>query len=673
MIFQSPLKNQIQSLTRSQESHLAARNIRTVENLLWNFPQRYESRVFYDNLKNLFQLLEDQGEATVSLSLLCEEKTSLYVKKFWGGFIPQFIFRDGINPHKVVVTGFNPKHRKFEVGIRYILIGKLKITGSMLDLYLDLKESQELTKEKQINVGKVIPVYRSIKTISGEMLRNFIHHCFHLLEQNDEKISYHPCVPKNIQLVDKLTNLKQIHFPKNEFELEKARKELALEELFIFQTKILQRKKERKIHRVSVYNKDEITQFVKKLLPYPLRDEQIRVFQEIKSDLQRSHTMSRILQGEVGCGKTVICLLTSVLVAENGRQCVIVAPTEILAKQHFEFFKKILDQTSLKVGFFSRFHDISQEIARGEFQIIIATHSALQKAVKYKDLGCVILDEQQRFGVKQREDLLKKGNHVDLLMVSATPIPHSLGLLLYGDLDISEIQSFDTREKKSKVIHHNHRIHAYKFLKQQVQKSEQGFVIFPLIEDAGDDSSISLLKEWKKLCDSPLLKNISVGMVHGKLSNMEKQNIMDEFAAGKIQVLCSTSILEVGIDHHNATVMIIEGAERFGLCQLHQMRGRVGRGEKPGYCYVVTSKSCTTESLHRLKQFCKTQDGFALANLDLSFRGYGDILGTQQSGIAKFQIAKCPGEDLDLALSIKKYLETGTTIPGKECDTFESL
>ena len=421
-------------------------------------------------------------------------------------------------------------------------------------------------------------------------------------------------------------------------------------------------------------------------LPYRLTGAQMNTWHEIERDLAGKALMSRLVQGDVGSGKTIIAFLAMILAGENGFQSALMVPTEVLARQHYESFQKLTEEHGLSIkavlltgsNTAKEKRERYEQIRQGEASVIIGTHALIQEAVEYKCLGLVITDEQHRFGVKQREALAAKGNPPNVLVMSATPIPRTLAIILYGDLDISVIDELPARRLpvKNCVVDSSYRPKAYSFIERQVKEGRQAYVICPMVEESEGLDAENVTDYTKKL-RSALPGEIRVEYLHGKMKAKEKNRIMEEFARGEIQVLVSTTVVEVGVNVPNATVMMVENAERFGLAQLHQLRGRVGRGEHQSYCIFIQGNKEETTS-KRLEILNKSNDGFYIAGEDLKLRGPGDLFGIRQSGSMEFRIgdiyndagilkeaSEAAGEilalDPDLSLTqhrnLKKYLE----------------
>lgn len=490
------------------------------------------------------------------------------------------------------------------------------------------------------------PVYGLTKGLSNKMITKLVHQILDTRPLHGEYLPEE--IRERYQLADANYAIRTIHFPKNMQELLTARKRLVFDEflLFVLAIQLLKEKTEEAPNTFSmkpVWTTEEIIEG----LPYDLTGAQKNVWHEIERDLSGHKLMSRLVQGDVGSGKTVIAFLAMVLSAENGFQSALIVPTEVLANQHYEGFLRLMEEQNiaschpvLLTGSTTarQKREIYQKIADGEVNVIIGTHALIQERVEYKNLGLVITDEQHRFGVRQREALTTRGNPPHVLVMSATPIPRTLAIILYGDLDISIIDELPAKRLpiKNCVVGTSYRPKAYSFIEKQVQMGRQAYVICPMVEESEGLEAENVTDYARKLQEI-LPGEIKVEILHGKMKPKEKNRIMEAFASGEIQVLVSTTVVEVGVNVPNATVMMVENAERFGLAQLHQLRGRVGRGEHQSYCIFIQGNNEENTS-KRLKILNESNDGFYIAGEDLKLRGPGDLFGIRQSGLMEFKI-----------------------------------
>lgn len=493
------------------------------------------------------------------------------------------------------------------------------------------------------------PVYGLTKGLSNKMITKLVHQILDTRPLHGEYLPEE--IRERYQLADANYAIRTIHFPKNMQELLTARKRLVFDEflLFVLAIQLLKEKTEEAPNTFSmkpVWTTEEIIEG----LPYDLTGAQKNVWHEIERDLSGHKLMSRLVQGDVGSGKTVIAFLAMVLSAENGFQSALMVPTEVLANQHYEGFLRLMEEQNiaschpvLLTGSTTarQKREIYQKIADGEVNVIIGTHALIQEKVEYKNLGLVITDEQHRFGVRQREALTTRGNPPHVLVMSATPIPRTLAIILYGDLDISIIDELPAKRLpiKNCVVGTSYRPKAYSFIEKQVQMGRQAYVICPMVEPSENDTlELQNVEDYGKMLRTKLPKDIRVEILHGKMKAADKKRIMEAFGRGDIDVLVSTTVIEVGINVPNATVMMVENAERFGLAQLHQLRGRIGRGKEQSYCIFINCSE-KKQSQDRLQILNRSNDGFRIAEEDLKLRGPGDLFGIRQSGAMEFKVA----------------------------------
>ena len=542
--------------------------------------------------------------------------------------------------------------QQFPKGAGIMVSGTVKINSydgmPTLDKPVYSIMEDEILGESNINLARIVPIYPLSENLNIKTLRRAIFNTIQLFKNDIETVLPRKVIEK-YNLMEKREAVEQMHFPKDNDSLHNARYSLVFEELFLIQLKLalLREENNKSISSIPLeIKKDGLVMRFINSLPFELTGAQKRAVNEILNDLNSTKPMQRLLQGDVGSGKTIIAFLAMILACENGYQATLMAPTEVLARQHYDGFLRLQEEQGLN------FHvvlltgsntarekrEIYQHIASGEAQIIIGTHALIQEKVEYHDLALVVTDEQHRFGVKQREALTTRGNPPNILVMSATPIPRTLAIILYGDLDISIIDELPAKRLpiKNCVVNTSYRPKAYAFIQRQVREGRQAYIICPMVEESEGLDAENVLDYTRKL-KGIFPSDINVSFLHGKMKPKEKNEIMEKFAANEIQVLVSTTVVEVGVNVPNATVMMVENAERFGLAQLHQLRGRVGRGEYQSYCIFIQGSDEETTS-KRLDILNKSNDGFYIAGEDLKLRGPGDLFGIRQSGDMEFRI-----------------------------------
>ncbi|MFC1651865.1 ATP-dependent DNA helicase RecG [Patescibacteria group bacterium] len=619
--------------------------VSTVRDLLYYYPKKHEDLT---KVKNIADLKESDKEQTVRVKLLEIENVRTRRKRM---FLTKAIFED--QGGEVNAVWFNQPYlsRTFKEDQFYLLSGKIKRDYNG---FVFQNPKYELVKGEQVHAGRIVPVYRETEGLSSKWLR---HKIKLVLGAADEVKEFLPeSIIKSQKFYEVGRALKQIHFPESQTTLKEAKKRLSFEELFLVQLVALGNKKKwEEKQAVGIKFDQKLAKDFVQSLPFKLTKAQKVTAWEILKNLQKTTPMNRLLEGDVGSGKTVVAAMAILMVVQNKYQVSMMVPTEILAKQHFRSLSELLKKHKIKVGLLTSKEvldnggkkiskkDLIKKVKEGKIDLLIGTHALIEKEIGFKNLGLVIIDEQHRFGVEQRAVLHSKAKKFPhFLSMTATPIPRTLALSMFGDLDLSIIDELPKGRKKilTKVVSSEKRNDAYKFVDDKVKEGRQVFVICPLIEKSDKLGVKSATQEYQKL-SREIFPDLKIGLLHGRLSAKggpasggkkdEKAKIMDQFRDGKLDILVSTSVVEVGVDIPNATIMMIEGAERFGLAQLHQFRGRVGRSEYQSYCFLFPT-SLDSISMPRLKALEKNNDGFKLAEIDLEHRGPGEVYGKSQSG-----------------------------------------
>lgn len=554
--------------------------------------------------------------------------------------IYKFFANDGEN--NVEITLFNQKWlaEKLEFGKEFLFYGIVNRT--LFSCEMSSPEIYDVSEQT------VMPVYRQTAGLNSKAISKVI---TTVLSSFEPKDPFPQSMLKKYNLISLKQALSGIHSPRNMTELEAARRRLVFEELFFLQTGILFQKETRTAFTPIKINNSWLTDF-KKLLPFTLTEAQSKAIDDCLCDMSSGKPMSRLVQGDVGSGKTAVAVALSYCAVKSGYQCIIMAPTEVLANQHFKTFQGILGNTDIKISLLTgsvtkaKKQKLKEEIELGKIDIVIGTHAVLQEDVHFKHLGLIVTDEQHRFGVEQRTSLLNKGNEPHMLVMSATPIPRTMSLIFYGDLDISIIDSLPKGRQpiSTYLIDSSIRKRAYNYIRDHLDKGRQGYIVCPMVEENEAVDLASAVKYCEDISADDF-KDYKVGLLHGKMKPKEKDAVMNAFVDGRIQLLVSTTVIEVGIDVPNAVIMLIENAERFGLSQLHQLRGRIGRGQYASTCILLSDRK--GDSNQRLKFMCKTTDGFKIADEDLRLRGPGDFLGKRQHGLPELKIADL-SEDMEL-------------------------
>ncbi len=609
----------------------------TIGALLRFYPRSYEN---WSDITPINQA-RGMGNVCIKAVVLTPIKENFIRKNM---VLYKFMVGDGSG--NMSVTIFNNKYdaAKIHVGEEFLFYGKLNTDSFSIEM--------SSPKIRPVKATGIRPIYPTVSGISSTAIEN----------QVKIALSSTPLkefLPQSIIEKNNLCSfefaLSNIHFPESEEALNRARKRLIFEELFLLQTSLLLLKNINRGRTALVLKQDFTNDFIDKL-PFSLTNAQLRCIKECADDMKLTRPMNRLIQGDVGSGKTAVCAAISYSSVKNGFQVAVMVPTEILAEQHFATFKKFFENTHVSCDILTgRLTKKQKELAKerllsGETNIIIGTHALLSDNVQFNNLGLVVTDEQHRFGVEQRASLTAKGRHPHTLVMSATPIPRTLALIMYGDLDISIIDEYPKGRMPIESYAVSSELHerVYNYIKKHIDEGRQGYIVCPLVEE--NDTDLIPAEEYYELLKNNQFKNYRLGLIHGKMKASEKDIIMREFGLGNIDLLIATTVIEVGIDVPNAAIMVIENAERFGLSQLHQLRGRIGRGQHKSTCIFISDSTGTAKK--RLDIMCASQDGFKIADEDLKLRGPGDFLGNKQHGLPELHIA-------DFVLDIEVLRDAG--------------
>ncbi|MBI5254444.1 ATP-dependent DNA helicase RecG [Candidatus Falkowbacteria bacterium] len=665
MDLNTPIK-QLTRVGKITAGRLAKLGLRTVEDLIFYFPFRYE------DFRNIVKINDLQSESVVTIRgkiELIANRRSFRTRKN----VTEAIVADDSGQIKVIWFNQPFLTKTLKQGDEIFLAGKVSGDDFAAQMISPIYEPAfaRLRQGELIHTARIVPIYPLTAGVTEKQLRFLVKQTLPAVRQMKDFLP-DELVARNLVAADNFLKLsealEQIHFPTDEILLAAAKKRLGFDELFLIQLRIQRARQELDAAFAPAikFLQKPTKEFVAGL-PFKLTDAQRQASWEILQDLEKSRPMNRLLQGDVGSGKTVTAAIAILNVILNGYKVVVMTPTEILAQQHFKTFQKLFVKNNFRIAILTRGSKfvgdekmtpkkMTDLVNVGEFDLLIGTHALIQEKIKVPDLGFVIIDEQHRFGVKQRKALAraKQQNVVPhFLSMTATPIPRTLMLTVYGDLDLSIINQMPAGRKPiiTKVVDENNRAKAYEFVRKELQNGRQSFVICPLI-DPSDTLGYKSVKQESEFLAKEIFPELKIGLMHGKLKSAEKEMIMARFNNKELDILVSTSVVEVGVDIPNATIMMIEGADRFGLAQLHQFRGRVGRAQYQSYCFLFSSNN-DPAAIKRLKYLETCVDGFSLAEKDLESRGSGEIYGSRQSGLPEFKMAKITDFEL-VALAQKE-------------------
>lgn len=621
----------IPNIKKERGAVLKKMGIATVYDVLNHFPRAYEDRT---GLKKIIECFD--GEKCV-IKARIKTKSYRRIRKNLD-LIKATVYDE---TGKMEITYFNQKYmmNNLKEGEEYIFFGKVNRGFNKIEMVNPVTESE------QRHTGGITPIYSLTKGITQNVFSNLVKASIEAVDlQTEETIPDY--IRRKYDLCDILFAYKNIHFPQSEYALSLAKKRLVFEELLMFELGLLQRKNINTSNNGIKFTNLKIVESLAEILPFELTGAQKRVVREIAKDIRDGKQLNRLVQGDVGSGKTMIALCAVLMAIDSGYQGAVMAPTEILAVQHYEEMSRYLEHFGYRVSLITgstkkkEKEEILQDLKEGKIHVLIGTHAIIEKDVEFKNLAMCVTDEQHRFGVNQRGKLYEKGENPHFLVMSATPIPRTLALIMYSDLDVSVIDELPPGRKQVKTIaaKEKDREKIDEFLLERLKSKDQIYIVCPLVEETeNSDDDLKNAVEYAKVIEDKF-SDYKVALMHGKMKNSEKDEVMLAFKRGEIDILVSTTVIEVGVNVPNATVMMIENAERFGLSQLHQLRGRVGRGEKQAYNILLSDNPSKT-TLERLKIMVKTNDGFKISEKDLELRGPGDFFGTAQSGFIDMKIA----------------------------------
>jgi ATP-dependent DNA helicase RecG len=629
---------------------LEAKGILTVEDLLYYAPFRYEDR---SNTKPIAELAPGEMATVVA-----EVASASPVRLRRSGLRLFEVRARDQSRERLLCKWFNSDYLAgvLAPGQRVAFYGKVEYDSysgelSILHPEFEILSGADEDADAALHVGRLVPIYEAAGKITSRLFRVLTHRALAEVKLKEDPLPER--VRERLRLPERATALRDAHFPGPETDLRvlnafrtPAQMRLIFEEFFYLECGLaLKRRRARSVEGIAFSLNDAAREKIKLILPFRPTGAQKRVLKEIATDMSHPQPMNRLLQGDVGSGKTIVALEAAVIALENGYQVVLMAPTEILATQHYLYSKRILEKAGYVVAMLTgsatprEKAKLKQLIAAGLVHVAIGTHALIEGDVEFARLGLIIIDEQHRFGVMQRLKLLQKGKAPDVVVMTATPIPRTLALTLYGDLDVSVIDELPPGRRPIETRHHTQDEieQVWGFLRGQIRQGRQAYVVYPVIEES-ETRAIKAAQKMHQHLERAVFPDLRVALLHGRLSAAEKDGVMQDFKAGRIDIVVATTVVEVGVDVANASVMVIEQAESFGLAQLHQLRGRVGRGPEQSYCILVTGK-LTDAARERVRTMLETTDGFRIAEMDLRLRGPGEFFGTRQSGLPTLRVA----------------------------------